>query len=73
MRASVVCLRRMNSIYLSVIPTKLVLKIKIGSDGRIDKFKARCCVLGFRQTKGLDFNPDNVYSPMTYSHSARHR
>jgi hypothetical protein len=42
-----------------------VLKIKIGSDGRIDKFKARCCVLGFRQTKGLDFNPDNVYSPMT--------
>jgi len=34
-----------------VIPTKLVLKIKIGSDGRIDKFKARCCVLGFRQTK----------------------
>jgi hypothetical protein len=48
-----------------VIPTKLVLKIKIGSDGRIDKFKARCCVLGFRQTKGLDFNPDNVYSPMT--------
>jgi hypothetical protein len=23
-----------------VIPTKLVLKIKIGSDGRIDKFKA---------------------------------
>ena len=24
-----------------VIPTKLVLKIKIGSDGRIDKFKAR--------------------------------
>ena len=48
-----------------VIPTKLVLRIKIGSDGRIDKFKARCCVLGFRQTKGLDFNPDNVYSPMT--------
>ena len=48
-----------------VIPTKLELKIKIGSDGRIDKFKARCCVLGFRQTKGLDFNPDNVYSPMT--------
>ena len=49
----------------NVIPTKLVIKIKIGSDGRIDKFKARCCVLGFRQTKGLDFNPDNVYSPMT--------
>lgn len=48
-----------------VIPTKLVLKTKIGSDGRIDKFKACCCVLGFRQTTGLDFNPDNVYSPMT--------
>ena len=42
-----------------------MLKTKIGSDGRIDKFKACCCVLGFRQTTGLDFNPDNVYSPMT--------
>jgi hypothetical protein len=48
-----------------VIPTRLVLKIKLASDGSIDKMKARCCVLGFRQQSGLDYNPDNVYSPMT--------
>ena len=48
-----------------VIPTKLVLKIKLASDGSIDKLKARCCVLGFRQKSGLDYNPDQVYSPMT--------
>ena len=48
-----------------MIPTRLVLKIKLASDGSIDKMKARCCVLGFRQQSGLDYNPDNVYSPMT--------
>ena len=48
-----------------VIPTKVVLKIKMKSNGEIEKFKARICVLGFRQKKGLDFNPDQVYAPMT--------
>ena len=48
-----------------VIPTKIVLKIKMKSNGEVEKFKARICVLGFRQKKGLDFNPDQVYSPMT--------
>ena len=54
-----------------VIPTKLVLKIKLNSDGTIDKMKARCCVLGFRQKSGLDYNPDQVYSPMTESSTIR--
>ena len=45
-----------------VIPTKLMLKIKIGSDGRIDKFKARCCVLGFRQPKV------STLTRITYAH-----
>ena len=27
-----------------LIPTKLVLKIKLASDGSIDKYKARCVV-----------------------------
>ena len=40
-----------------LIPTKLVLKIKLASDGSIDKYKARCVVAGYRQTAGL-------YSPM---------
>ena len=35
------------------------------SNGEIEKFKARICVLGFRQKQGLDFNPDQVYAPMT--------
>ena len=48
-----------------VIPTKVVLKIKMKCNGEIEKFKARICVLGFRQKKGLDFNPDQVYAPMT--------
>ena len=54
-----------------VIPTKIVLKIKLNSDGTIDKMKARCCVLGFRQKSGLDYNPDQVYSPMTESSTIR--
>ena len=47
-----------------LIPTKLVLKIKLASDGSIDKYKARCVVAGYRQTAGLDYDPDEVYSPM---------
>jgi len=36
-----------------LIPTKLVLKIKLDSDGSIDKYEARCVVAGYRQTAGL--------------------
>jgi len=54
-----------------IIPTKIVLKIKLKSDGTIDKMKARCCVLGFRQKSGLDYNPEQVYSPMTESSTIR--
>jgi hypothetical protein len=45
-----------------IIPTKIVLKIKLKSDGTIDKMKARCCVLGFRQKSGLDYNPEQSAS-----------
>jgi hypothetical protein len=48
-----------------VIPLRLVLKIKIASDGTIDKYMARCVVAGFRQTAGLDYDPQGTYSPMT--------
>ena len=47
-----------------LIPTKLVLKIKLASDGRIDKYKTRCVVAGYRQTAGLDYDPEGVYSPL---------
>ena len=46
-----------------LIPTKLVFKIKLASDGSIDKYKARCVVAGYRQTAGLDYDPEGVYSP----------
>jgi len=47
-----------------LIPTKLVFKIKLASNGSIDKYKARCVVAGYRQTTGLDYDPEGVYSPM---------
>jgi hypothetical protein len=47
------------------IPTRLVLTIKLKSDGSIDKFKARCVVAGFLQRSGIDCNPDGTYSPLT--------
>ena len=47
------------------IPTKLVFKIKLKSDGSIDKFKCRCVALGFLQRAGLDFDPNGTYSPMS--------
>ena len=44
-----------------LIPTKLVLsKIKLARDGSIDKYKARCVVAGYRQTAGLDYDPEGV-------------
>jgi hypothetical protein len=43
----------------------MVLKNKVASDGTIDKYKARCVVAGFRQTAGLDYDPQGTYSPMT--------
>jgi len=52
------------SVGRKLIPTKLVLKIKLASDGSVDKYKARCVVAGYRQTAGLDYDPEGVYSPM---------
>jgi len=43
-----------------LIPTKLVLKIKLASDGN----KARCVVAGYRHTAGLYYDPEGVYSPV---------
>ena len=53
------------------IPTRLVLTIKLQSDGSIDKFKARCVVAGFMQRSGIDYNPDGTYSPMTEAVTVR--
>ena len=47
-----------------LIPTKIVLKIDLASDGIIGKYKTRCVVAGCRQTAGLGYDPEGVYSPM---------
>ncbi len=54
-----------------LIPTRLVLKIKLNADGSIDKYKARCVVAGYRQKAGLDYDPMGTYSPMTESTTIR--
>ena len=54
-----------------LIPTRLVLKIKLNSDGTIDKYKCRCVALGFLQRAGLDFDPDGLYSPMSAPSTTR--
>ena len=44
--------------------TKWILKIKTGSDGQIEKFKARLCMLGNLQKEHVHYDPENVYSPV---------
>ena len=50
---------------VKAIPTKLVLRIKLKSDGTIEKYKLRCVALGFLQRAGLHYHPDECYSPMS--------
>ena len=40
-----------------VIPLRIVLKIKLASDGTIDKYKARCVVAGFYANSGTRLRP----------------
>jgi len=46
------------------VRTISTLKIKLASDGSIDQNSAKCVVAGYRQTAGLDYDPDGVYTPM---------
>ena len=40
---------------VKAIPTKLVLRIKLKSDGTVEKYKVRCVALGFLQRAGLHY------------------
>jgi hypothetical protein len=40
----------------NVIPSLWVLKVKLDSDGQIEKYKARCVAGGHRQIQGVDYD-----------------
>ena len=46
----------------AVVTTKWLYKIKHGSDGSVEKFKARFVARGFSQKEGVDY--DDISSPM---------
>lgn len=51
------------------IDCKWVYKIKRGSDGSIERYKARLCARGFLQEKGIDFH--DTFSPIIRYESIR--
>jgi hypothetical protein len=52
-----------------LIATTWVFKRKIGSDGRVERYKARLCAKGFTQVQGLDY--DQTFSPVAQYRSLR--
>jgi hypothetical protein len=51
------------------LTTKWIFKVKRGKQGQVEKFKARLCVRGFEQQKGIDF--EEVFSPVMRHNSLR--
>lgn len=47
---------------VKVLPSLWVLKRKRDAEGRIERYKARLCVMGNRQVSGVDY--DSVYAPV---------
>ena len=46
----------------SVVTSKWLYKIKDGSNGSVEKFKARFVACGFSEKEGVDY--DDIFAPM---------
>jgi reverse transcriptase-like protein len=55
----------------SILPGKWVYDLKKDSDGYVLEFRARWVVCGNRQMPGVDFQPDERYSPVVADASAK--
>ncbi|MDR3547936.1 MAG: reverse transcriptase domain-containing protein [Candidatus Pacebacteria bacterium] len=53
------------------MPTKLVLKRKLGVNGEVSRHKARMVVQGFHQEPHKHFDPENLYAPTLHATSLR--
>ena len=53
------------------IDTKWVFKRKYKSDGDLERYKARCCIRGYLQTDGIDYDSTNITSPVLRTDSFR--
>lgn len=53
----------------NIASTKWVFNVKIGADGRIERFKARLVARGFSQIQGMDF--EETFAPVFWLDSLR--
>jgi hypothetical protein len=54
---------------VSIIGFTWVFRLKINHDGTISRFKARICVNGSQQRRGIDYN--EVYAPVAFATTIR--
>lgn len=53
------------------IEGKWIFRRKLGSDGNVERYKARLVVRGFKQVSGVDYVETELYSPVVQNQSIR--